>query len=160
MKLLCYVRPLKLTIEIDDINDQCDRLLNTHWFVLISKIKIIDEWLNRSQETLLYDQMKSENPNQFHHMKFIIQILHTVNQLKTDHPQPFNHMTTTHDQPNSWQYNHMITMQQHLNGTQPISKSNHFARPQKHNQSPDTHYLPNFKITTRESHPIKVKETA
>lgn len=123
--------PLKLTIEIDDINDQCDRLPNTHWFVLISKIEIIDEWLNRSQETLSYDQMESENPNQFHYMKFIIQVLHTVNQLKTDPPQPFNHMTTTHDQPNSWQYNHMITMQQHLNGTQPISKSNHFARPQR-----------------------------
>lgn len=91
--------PLKLTIEIDDINDQCDRLLNTHWFVLISKIEIINEWLNRSQETLLYDQMKSENPNQFHHMKFIIQVLHTVNQLKTNHPQPFNHPTTTHNQP-------------------------------------------------------------
>ena len=43
--------PLKLTIEIDGINDQCDRLLNTHWFVLISKIEIIDEWFNRSQET-------------------------------------------------------------------------------------------------------------
>lgn len=61
MKLLCYVRPLKLTIEIDGINDQCDRLLNTHWFVLISKIEIIDEWFNRSQETetiiILYDQM-------------------------------------------------------------------------------------------------------
>ena len=50
--------PLKLTIEIDGINDQCDRLLNTHWFALISKIEIIDEWFNRSQETLLYDQMK------------------------------------------------------------------------------------------------------
>lgn len=86
--------PLKLTIEIDGINDQCDRLLNTHWFVLISKIEIIDEWLNRSQETLLYDQMKSEDPSQFHHMKFIIQVLHTVSQLKTDHSptiQPHDH---------------------------------------------------------------------
>ena len=100
--------PLKLTIEIDDINDQCDRLLNTHWFVLISKIEIIDEWFNRSQETetLLYDQIESENPNQFHHMKFIIQVLHPVNQLKTNHPQPFNPMTTTHDQPT---HNNTIT---------------------------------------------------
>ena len=144
--------PLKLTIEIDGVNDQCDRLLNTHWFALISKIEIIDEWFNRSQETLSYDQMKSEDPNQFHHMKFIIQVLHTVNQLKTDHPptiQPHDHDPRSTQlmtiQPHDNQTNTHPTKPRIANNNSTQSTITHSPEITNHNQSPDSHYLPNSK---------------
>lgn len=137
-----------------------DRLLNTHWFVLTSKIKIIDKWFNRSQETetlLNWSNGDLRTPTTPYHMNFHHSSLTIrVNQLKTNHPQPSQPQSTTminqlitiqsHD-------NHATTPERNPNQESPItiqlnSISNHsLTEITNHNQSPDSQSN-QFKMTT------------
>ena len=136
MKLLCYVHPSNWQLRLMALTTIDDRLLNTHWFVLISKIKIIDKWFNRSQETetlLNWSNGDLSRPTtpyhmNFHHSSLTIQ----VNQLKTNHPQPPNHSPRL-------TINQLITIQSH---------DNHVTTPERNSTQSAITHSPRSQITT------------